>query len=108
MTWFVTRGAELMVGAEPPQDAGSTQEIMHQSVNNRRLCAESHPIWPIRGEQEARQAHREDLVGHTIDPAHGADQRLVQQAALTMCGSGARDLVVYPGDEVRFGNVANK
>ena len=58
-----------MIGAQPPQDPGSVQEIMDQGVDGHEGRADFDPQRPslAGAQQQRRQGHRQDLVGHPID-----------------------------------------
>jgi hypothetical protein len=60
-----------MLGSQPPQDSGSMKEIMDQGVDGHEGCADFEPQRPslAGAQQQRRQGHRQDLVGHPIDVA---------------------------------------
>jgi len=66
-----------MLGAEPAQNAGAVQEIVHQAIDCDHAAADLAPeivtFWC--GQQDARQRHGQHLVGHAVNLAERLDQR---------------------------------
>ena len=74
--WPVAGGTIRMAGADPVQDAGAVQEVVHQRIDGNHTGADFGPDRLAAGEQQAGQRHHHDFVRHAIDLAQRSDQAL--------------------------------
>ena len=109
--WPVARNAIEMVGAEPGQDPGAVQEIVHQGVNGDHGGADFAPglVTPRGRQQDAGQGHGQHLVGHAVDLPERSNKSFAQPGGAVgiMRAVGFPQLPVDPADQVAIGNVAN-
>jgi len=99
-----------MVGAEPMQDAGAVQEVVHQRINGNHAGADFGPQQLTAGEQQAGQRHHHDFVRHAMDLAQRSDQALDQHGDSVWVGSVIRfgQLPVDPSDQIAVRDISNK
>ena len=100
-----------MIGAQPPQDPGSVQEIMDQGVDGHEGCADFDPQRPslAGAQQQRRQRHRQDLVGHPIDVAQWANDGLAKGSEpVRRVGIHRPQLPINPADEIVIGDVPHE
>ena len=100
-----------MVGAQPPQDPGSVQEIMDQGVDSHEGRADFEPQRPsLSGaQQQGRQRHRQDLVSHAVDVAQRTDDGLAKGSEpIRRLGIHRTQLLIDPADEIVIGDIAHE
>ena len=101
-----------MVSLESCQDAGADQKVVNQGVDGNHAGANLIPeTLAFRGSQEdARQAHGQDLVRDAIDLPEWSDQSFPQSGEPMGTGwvIGSLELPVNPADQIAIGNVANE
>ena len=100
-----------MIGAQPPQDPGSVQEIMDQGVDGHEGRADFEPQRPLLAgaQQQRRQRHRQDLVGHPIDVAQRPNDGLAQGSEpIRRLGIHRAQLPINPADEIVIGNIPHE
>ena len=101
-----------MVGAEPGQDPGAVQKVVHQRVDGDHGGADLPPglVTPRRRQQDAGQGHGQHLVGHAVDLPERSNKSFAQpgRAVGIMRPVGFSQLPVDPADQIAIGNVANE
>jgi hypothetical protein len=100
-----------MLGTQPPQDAGSMQEIVHRRVDRHQGPTELTPERPLLtgAQQHRRQRHRQDLVGNAVDVAQRTDDGLAQgRKPIRRLGIHRTELCIDPGDEIAVGDIAHE
>ena len=108
--WPVASGTIRMVGAEPVQDAGAVQEVVHQRIDGNHAGADFGPQRLAAGEQQAGQRHHHDFVGHAMDLAQRPDQALDHPGNTVWVRSIIRfgQLTVDPSHQVAIGEIPDK
>ena len=100
-----------MVGAQPPQDPGSVQEIMDQGVDRHERRADFEPQRPspAGAQQQGRQRHRQDLVRDAVDVAQRADDGLATGGKpIRRLGIHRTQLPINPADEIVIGDIPHE
>jgi hypothetical protein len=97
----VTGNPVAVAGAEPVQNAGPVQEIVHQGVDRDHVGAEFDPPVPVLrcAEKEHRQGHGEDLVGNAVDLSERIEESRFhggQPIRAAAVGSGRRRSSIQP------------
>jgi hypothetical protein len=99
-------------GAEPMQDAGAVQKVVHQRIDDdhagSNLAPEPHPVGSAK--QEGRQGHGQHLVGDAINFAQRRDEGSSHAGQSVRTSRAVRrlQLLVNPADQIAIGNVANE
>ena len=65
-----------MLCTEPMEDAGAVQEVVYERVDGDHGATGFDPglVASRRRQQDARQGHGQDLVGHAIDVPQRLDE----------------------------------
>ena len=110
--WPVAGRAIGMGGAEPAQDAGAVQKVVHEGIDGDHAGPDFGPqpqlAW--RPEQEGRQGHGQHLVGDAVNFAQRRDDGVPHpgQPVRTSWAICRLQLLVDPADQISIRNVTNE
>jgi len=100
-----------VIGAQPPQDPSSVQEIMDEGVDGdeRRADFEPQRLSVPGAQQQARHCHRQHLVGHPIDVSQRPDDGLTKGGEpIRRLGIHAAQLAVDPAYEIVISDIPHE
>src|ERR1035437_4357881 len=109
-SWPVAGGTIGMGGAEPMQDAGGVQKIVHQRIDGAHAGTDLSPARITARQQQARQAHVQYLVEHAVHVAKRRGEAVAHcfEAPGISRIIGLGELPVQPLNKIAMRDITNK